>query len=136
MKRKFSVCAHFNPRTRVECDFFQDHILPIHSTFQSTHSRRVRPCTTLSPDFNLNFNPRTRVECDDHPECFYGGSSPFQSTHSRRVRQGAAKSSIPQGLKQLKVRISILRGSYCQQNLQKCQKPASLRRCEFPGVCM
>ena len=78
---------HFNPRTRVGCDFlwrvvFRQHNISIHAPawgattisvrtattlllFQSTHPRGVRPSGTIcGMKYPTYFNPRTRVGCD------------------------------------------------------------------------
>ncbi len=56
--------------------------------FQSTHPRRVRPCSWSSLLFQLQyFNPRTREGCDKSGHQTVCTLIGFQSTHPRRVRR-------------------------------------------------
>jgi len=57
--------TRFNPRTRGECDIAYGHPISKFKTFQSTHSRGVRPdCRGATGTAGTGFNPRTRGECD------------------------------------------------------------------------
>ena len=99
----------FNPRTHEECDFLDvvedlAKLISIHAltksatgpyyrrplsllSFQSTHSRRVRPAPACSWKHNrVYFNPRTHEECDYISLIIQNKIIIFQSTHSRRVR--------------------------------------------------
>ena len=61
---------------------------PLPETFQSTHSRRVRPTTVRPLPRRANrFNPRTHEECDRTGTGSSLDTTQFQSTHSRRVRR-------------------------------------------------
>ena len=57
------VCR-FNPRTHMECDNVLALMIPIKSSFQSTHSHGVRHIHRLDNIFANCFNPRTHMECD------------------------------------------------------------------------
>ena len=54
----------FNPRTHEECDLVGVRIVLQLCSFQSTHSRRVRPRRRLIKKPRPGFNPRTHEECD------------------------------------------------------------------------
>mgnify|MGYP007057629022 CR=1 FL=1 len=55
---------HFNPRTRVGCDYFYSGRKAFRISFQSTHPRGVRQINRAKISDPIYFNPRTRVGCD------------------------------------------------------------------------
>ena len=61
------VFCSFNPRTHEECDLVGVRIVLQLCSFQSTHSRRVRPRRRLIKKPRPGFNPRTHEECDAEP---------------------------------------------------------------------
>ena len=122
-KPKFTPATNFNPRTHEECDRsplpFRAHYITFQSThsrgvrpfayfsasvvleFQSTHSRGVRPSSAISFPALANFNPRTHEECDARMFETFDIADGFQSTHSRGVRHA------PQHWRRRKSSISI-----------------------------
>ena len=104
-----SVGLCFNPRTHVGCDLTDVSLPAQEFLFQSTHPRRVRPFSMLTPVTislfqsthprrvrqnrrflliaKLSFNPRTHVGCDKSSRLWGSNTIRFQSTHPRRVRQ-------------------------------------------------
>ena len=82
------VCRYgFNPRTRAECDARLYSSKAFTISFQSTHSRGVRPrhiCAGFAPEpVSIHALARSATRTAKHTDVFIA----FQSTHSRGVRR-------------------------------------------------